>query len=258
MISAARSGLASIGDRVLARAAGGYRLRLAQSADDVRAAQRLRFEVFNIELNEGLNASYSTGLDADPFDEVCDHLLVEVAATGWAVGTYRLQTGKSAAARRGYYSEQEFDLGPFERFRSEMIELGRACVHAQHRNLAVLGLLWKGIAEYARRHAGRYLVGCSSLTSQDASEGAAMYQALAATHLADPEWRTLPRPEFACDLSAPAAKAPRPPRLLAAYLSIGARICGPPAIDREFKTIDFLTLLDLKRLPPHIIAKYLV
>jgi putative hemolysin len=92
----------------------------------VRRAQRLRFEVFNLELGEGLTESYATGLDVDPFDEFCDHLIVEEVATGELVGTYRLQTGQLAAANLGYYSEREFDFAPYEPFLCEMIELGRA------------------------------------------------------------------------------------------------------------------------------------
>src|SRR4051812_32718386 len=99
-----------IGNRVLARAQqqDTYTLSLAKSVEEVRAAQTLRFLVFNLELNEGLEHSYATCLDADPFDEVCDHLLVKETATGEIVGTYRLQTGAKAAQNRGYYSAQEF------------------------------------------------------------------------------------------------------------------------------------------------------
>ena len=156
-----------------------YTVRLARDADDIQAAQRLRFEVFNLELNEGLDAAYLSGLDADQFDECCDHLLVEDARTGAVVGTYRLQTGQLAAANHGYYSAQEFDFAPFERIRCETVELGRACVHKDHRKLNVLNLLWRGIARYATERRARYLIGCSSLTSQDAAAGLAMYQALA-------------------------------------------------------------------------------
>src|SRR5271165_2480564 len=104
-----------------------YRLRLAQSGADIRAAQLLRFVVFNLELQEGLEQSYATCLDADAFDCVCDHLLVEDLRTGDVVGTYRLQTGLTAAAKLGYYSAQEFDFAPYEPLRREMVELGRAC-----------------------------------------------------------------------------------------------------------------------------------
>lgn len=247
----------TIGSRVFARgrAAAAYRWRLAANADDLHSAQTLRFLVFNLELNEGLNSAYLTCRDADPFDEVCDHLLVEEVRTGDVVGTYRLQTGLSAAAHLGYYSGLEFAMAPLERWRAEIIEAGRACVHSQHRNLAVLGLLWQGIASYARDRGGRYLIGCSSMASQDPAQGAAAYELLRPNHLAPVGWHTLPLPETACPLDRRAERVPKLPRLLFAYLSIGARVCGPPAIDRAFKTIDFLTVLDLSTLPAEIIGE---
>src|ERR1051325_4308722 len=167
-----------------------YRTRLARSTEDVRGAQSLRFQVFNLELNEGLEQSYATGLDEDPFDAVCDHLIVEHLPSANIVGTYRLQTGHNAAAHNGYYCEQEFEFAKFEAKRDEMVELGRACVQREHRNLVVLGLLWKGIADYARFHGGRYLLGCSSLTSQDPGVGASAYNEMYRRYLAPAEWRT--------------------------------------------------------------------
>ena len=226
-------------------AAADYRLRLAGSAAEVRAAQALRFEVFNLELDEGLASAYDSGLDADPYDEVCDHLLVEDLSDGRVVGTYRLQTGLRAAQGLGYYSEQEFDFAPMEPMRPAILELGRACIHRRHRNFKVLNLLWSGIAAVAAQRGSRYLVGCSSLTSQDEAEGAAAYRHLA-RHLAPAPWRTVPRPAFACAMQPVAPRAPDVPRLLSAYLALGAKLCGPPAIDREFRTIDFLTCLDLE------------
>jgi putative hemolysin len=240
-------------------------VRLAQNAEEVRRAQRLRFEVFNLELNEGLVESHFTRLDVDPFDEFCDHLVVEEPTTGTIVGTYRLQTGQVAAANLGYYSEREFDFAPYERFRCEMIELGRACVHAEHRNFNLLHLLWRGIARYAVERNARFLIGCSSLSSQDPSEVIAVYQKLQ-PYLVTRELRTYPRAQFrvvveGVDLgggrgsvtgepgSSPPATAGPSSRLLRAYLAIGAKICGPPALDREFGTIDFLTLLDFQKLP---------
>jgi putative hemolysin len=243
--------------RLLSTSANAYAPRLARSASEVRAAQALRFAVFNLELNEGLTESLATGLDADPFDDVCDHLLVEHVPTGEIVGTYRLQTGLTATENLGYYSEQEFDFRPFEPIRAELIELGRACVHQQHRNLVVLGLLWKGIADYARERGGRYLCGCSSITSQDPAVGASAYAELCRKHLVSVEWRTKPLPAFDCALDHLAEEAPGIPKLLRAYLSIGAKICGPPALDREFRTIDFLTLLDLHKMPALVRARFL-
>lgn len=234
-----------------------YEARLATGPEDVRAAQTLRFMVFNLELNEGLQQSFATGLDADPFDEVCDHLVVEELQSHQVVGTYRLQTGETAAARSGYYSEQEFEFAPYESLRGELLELGRACVHKDHRNLAVLNLLWKGVAAYAQERGARYLIGCSSLTSQNPLEGASMYAELQRKHLVKPEWRTVPLAALACPLERLAEQPSKVPKLLAAYLSFGAKICGPPAIDREFKTIDFLTFLDLQSLSARTVERYL-
>jgi putative hemolysin len=234
-----------------------YALRLARDIADIEAAQRLRFEVFNLELNEGLDTAYLSGRDADQFDDSCDHLLVEDARSGNVVGTYRLQTGQLAAANHGYYSAQEFDFTPFEPVRCETVELGRACVHKDHRKLAVLNLLWRGIAIYAVERKARYLIGCSSVTSQDAAVGAATYQALRDEHLVEERFRTEPIGAYRMLVHTPSEPAPPVPRLLRAYLSIGAKICGPPALDREFKTIDFLTLLDLRALPDAVRQHFL-
>lgn len=249
----------SVGDRVLARAqqTGAYTLSLAKSVEEVRAAQTLRFLVFNLELNEGLEHSYATCLDADPFDEVCDHLLVKETRTGEVVGTYRLQTGAIAAAKRGYYSAQEFRFDPFESIRAELVELGRACVHQDHRNLAVLSLLWMGISAYCKQRNCRYLIGCSSLTSQDPAVGAAAYSDICRKHLVEARFQTRPMPGFECSMDVMAKQRVKIPKLLSAYLSLGAKICGAPAIDREFKTIDFLTFLDLASLPAKTVQRYL-
>jgi putative hemolysin len=236
--------------RLLVSSPALYITRLARNAEDVRAAQALRYQVFNVELNEGLEQSHLTGLDEDRFDSVCDHLIVEHVPSGQIVGTYRLQTGRNAAAHFGYYCAQEFEFDVFEPRRGKMVELGRACVDRQHRNLVVLGMLWKGIADYAQQHGARYLFGCSSVTSQDPAVGASAYADLCRKHLAEPQWRTRPLPIYYCSLSELAAEPVAIPKLLRGYLTLGAKICGPPALDREFKTIDFLTFLDLETLHP--------
>ena len=235
---------------------GPYRVRLASSEADRLAAFRLRFLVFNLELNEGLESGYATGQDTDEFDGVCDHLIVEHAATGKIVGTYRLQTGAMASANAGFYSEREFDFSPYKPLGNSVIELGRACVHRDHRSSEVLYLLWRGIAQYAIHHGGRYLIGCSSLTSQDSAHGTAVYEAMR-EHLAEPQQRTAPRPTFVMPLVSSQDASNKIPKLLRAYLAVGAKICGPPAIDREFKTIDFLTLMDLETLHPRLRARFL-
>ena len=242
--------------RLLVSSPAQYATRLARNLEEVRAAQVLRFEVFNLELNEGLEESYLTGLDEDPFDTVCDHLIVEHLPSAAIAGTYRLQTGLNAAAHLGYYSAQEFEFQVFDPLRSEMVELGRACVHRQHRNLIVLGALWKGIADYARQNGARYLFGCSSITSQDPAVGASAYSELCRKYLVSAALRTQPLPKYDCPLDHLSAEPPKIPKLLRAYLSLGAKICGPPALDCQFKTIDFLTSLDLQTMNPLVRQKF--
>ena len=237
--------------------AGSYQTRLAETAADLHAAQSLRFEVFNVELHEGLKESWSTRRDSDRFDESCDHLLVEHMKTGKIVGTYRLQTGIMAANGHGYYSAQEFEFAPFDSIRTGLVELGRACVHQDHRRMNVLNLLWRGITAYARQRNARYMIGCSSLTSQDPALGHAMHRALEPDHLVADSFRTAPLPAYTLPECEPLAECPEPPRLLRTYLAVGAKICGAPAIDREFGTIDFLTFIDLRALPAPASNRYL-
>ena len=244
---------------------GRYRVRLAETIEDRDAACRLRFRVFNIELGEGLESSYRTGLDTDHFDLFCEHLLVEDKQADnparRVVGTYRLQSGLTAARNLGYYSEQEFDFAPYEPLRPAILELGRASIDREHRTPEVLTLLWRGIAQYANDMGLRYLIGCSSLNSKDPVEGWRMYRQLESCRVS-PEFETKSTVAYACPTEQEGAHAQPPPcqqdpsteiqtkvpKLLRTYLAIGARICGPPAWDREFGTIDFLTLLDLKLL----------
>lgn len=243
---------------------GRYRLRLAQTVEDRDAACRLRFRVFNLEMGEGLESSYQTGLDTDHFDLFCEHLLVEdkqeTHPARRVVGTYRMQSGATAGLNLGYYSEQEFDFQPYEAHRAGVLELGRASIHRDHRTPEVLTLLWRGIAQYANNMGLRYLIGCSSLNSRNPEEGWQVYRQLE-RYMASEEFMTEPRAEYACPMQMglaaqheagseenPLSASIQVPRLLKTYLAIGARICAPPAWDREFGTIDFLTLLDLQML----------
>ena len=233
-----------------------FRVSLAQSPEDLTECQRLRYNVFNEELGEGLSTSVRCKLDIDPFDSFCDHLMVRDLETGKLVGTYRLQTGEVARRNLGYYGDQLFDFAVYERVRKEVLELGRACVHVDFRNIMVLHALWKGIAVYATRNDSRYLIGCSSISSQDENHGASMYASLRDNYLVEPPLRTVPHPGHECRASGEPVEAGRPPRLFRAYLEISGRICGPPAIDREFKTIDFLTVVDLAKLPDRVRSRF--
>jgi putative hemolysin len=233
-----------------------FRVGMAQTLDDVIECQRLRYLVFNCELGEGLDSSTRIGLDRDRFDFICDHLMVRDASTGKLAGTYRMQSGYRAKGNLGYYGEEFFDFSTFEPMRAEVLELGRACVHEEYRNTNVLHMLWKGIARYALSCGARYLIGCSSISSQDEAEGMALYETLREEYLVEPSLRTNPVKGRECKRDSSLSAPPRLPRLFRAYLDISARVCGPPAIDRAFKTIDFLTLVDLRKLPDRVRTRF--
>jgi putative hemolysin len=236
---------------------GKYRVTIAETLAEREAACRLRFKVFNIELGEGLLNSYKTGLDTDHFDLFCDQLIVEDRNSRSIVGTYRMQTGTTAAQNLGYYSEQEFDFSRYEPMRDSILELGRASIDREHRSSEVLTLLWRGIAQYTRVYSLRYLIGCSSVNSQDPKVGWQMFRQLS-EFLVQETFRTMPTPACILPFSdeAPEAMA-KVPKLLRTYIGIGARICGPPALDQEFGTIDFLTLLDMRELAPAARVRFL-
>ncbi len=226
-------------------------MRLVNSVEDLEAVCRLRFNVFNLELGKGLDASYATGMDTDHFDLFCEHLLVEDRESEQIVGTYRMQSGATASRNLGYYSQTEFDFAAFEPLRMEVLELGRAAIDRDHRTPEVLTLLWRGIAQYATDMQLRYLIGCSSLNSVDPREGWQMYRQLGNYRVTE-ELQTRPADGYICpgelavEGTDAAAEPVKVPKLLKTYLAIGARICSAPAWDREFGTIDFLTLLDLR------------
>lgn len=230
---------------------GHYVVRIARTPEEIDAALKLRFEVFNLELGEGLDSSLETGRDVDEFDAICHHLIVLDRDENLVVGTYRCQTGEMAAAR-GFYSAGEFNLSQIPSdILLDAVELGRACVSRSHRNTQVLFLLWKGLAAYVAYSRKRYLFGCCSLTSQDESEGMRVFELLEASGHSHPSLRVLPRPGFACDassLSIDEATEVNIPKLFRIYLRFGAQVCGPPAIDRLFKTIDFLVLFDIEEM----------
>src|SRR5262245_43578840 len=113
--------------------AGNLEVKLVSNLTELDAAMRLRFEVFNLELQEGLVSSYDRGYDTDAYDAYCDHLIVKDLSSDEVVGTYRLLRGSQAERHIGFYSENEFDLSNLKRLGEEMLELGRSCIAATHR-----------------------------------------------------------------------------------------------------------------------------
>ena len=229
---------------------GRYTARFARDPDDLDAVLRLRFEVFNLELGEGLAASFETGRDHDRFDEACHHLLVEDRHSTEVVGTYRLQTPAMAQRAAGLYTATIFDLDAMpEAVMASAVELGRACIASGHRNTGVLFLLWKGLARYVAFNRLRFLFGCCSLTSQDPAEGWAAHRLLAKKGHLHTAIHLGPTPEHVCPpVADDDGTRVKLPKLFRTYLRHGATICSTPAIDRAFGTIDFLALLDVARL----------
>jgi putative hemolysin len=225
----------------------GLELRVAGSRAETTDAQRLRFEVFNTELRLGLTSSLATGLDQDAHDGHCDHLLVIDTARDCLVGTYRLLSFDRVPSF-GFYSETEFDLANVKRSGLRLLELGRSCVAIEYRDGKVIRLLFRGIAEYLRRCGADALMGCASIHGYDANDIAAVQEMLSRRFSADPELRVMPRRGFEVPSSPvmtlidETSAFRKLPPLFKGYLRLGAKICGPPAHDRQFGTTDFFVL----------------
>ncbi|MBN2273987.1 MAG: GNAT family N-acetyltransferase [Bacteroidales bacterium] len=227
---------------------------------EIDAVLKLRFDVFNLELNEGLDSSYFTLRDEDDFDRQCSHLLVIDKRTNNVIGTYRLQTYEQAKKGIGFYSANEFRLHMLGRkVLRKSVELGRACIARDYRNSKVLFLLWKGIAQYIGLHQKRYLFGCCSITSQDPAEGKKTMDYIEHIGYRHKKHHAEPVEKCRCydqdwqpDIYEDAVLTP----LMDMYLRYGCKICGPPAIDRDFKTIDFLVLLDTHELKPETVRLF--
>ncbi|MDF3129516.1 GNAT family N-acetyltransferase [Kiritimatiellaeota bacterium B1221] len=239
---------------------GHYLASFASNRDELEEVQRLRFGVFNLEMGEGLDESFKTRMDIDPFDDQCHHLIVRDVKTGELVGTYRMQNLKMATAGLGFYSATEYVFDAFsEEFLSQSLELGRACIAGKHRNGRVLFLLWRGLLYYLRSNKLRYMFGCCSLTSQDEAEGWSLYKRLKRTDSLHTVYCLPARPDYMCPHLEPKEEEVADavtPRLMQLYLDYGAKICSEPALDREFKTIDYLALFDLWDIPPKLMKVF--
>lgn len=226
-----------------------YRVSFARNDEEIHAAQQLRWRVFAEELGARLPSGMH-GIDQDRFDPHCEHLVARNEADGEVVGTYRVLSPESARRAGGRFSECEFDLARLQPLRERMVEVGRSCVHPEHRSGAVIGLLWMGLARYMLESGHGYLAGCASMSMAGGGHAVAlMFEKLRARYLAPAEYRVFPRrrlPPGGLDTQ----RAPDTPPPLCGYLSAGAWICGEPAWDPDFNTGDFFLLLPLARLNP--------
>ena len=196
----------------------------AQSEEEVRAAQRLRYTVFCEEMGARL-PTREPGIDKDIFDPYCDHLLVHDNHTGEVVGTYRVLNPALARRVGGYYSETEFDLTRLAHLYERMVEVGRSCVHANYRSGATIALLWSGLANYMQQRGYDYLIGCASISMADGGHTAAsVYRRLSMEHMSPIEWRAFPRHRLPLELLDGTMNAPVPP-LVKGYMQIGRASC---------------------------------
>ncbi|MFN8033222.1 MAG: GNAT family N-acyltransferase [Mycobacterium sp.] len=239
-----------------------YTLLLSTNPSLIEAAQRLRHQVFTTEPGFALKAkSHPSGLDADRFDEFCDHLLVREDTSGELVGCYRMLPPPGAIAARSLYTATEFDVTALDALRPSLVEMGRAVVRADHRNGAVVLLMWAGILAYLDRCGYDYVAGCVSVPTHGdgppGSELRGVRDVVRRRHAAAPELTVHPyRPVVldgrGLDDIAPPARPTIPP-LMRGYLRLGAKVCGEPAHDPDFGVGDFPALLDKR----HADVRYL-
>lgn len=227
-----------------------YLIGYAASDACSEAVQRLRYQVFNVELKEGLFSSHATGLDRDRYDDQMTHIVLMDRETHCIVGTYRCQTITHALRHAGIYSAAEFDLGPIDHLMDRSIETGRACIEQHHRGFAALLSLWTALIAFLKIHEHRWLFGCCSITSIDPDDGWRALKTLRRLDYLHPELHVPAQEAYSCG-SPEREHAPdlgpeiTLPKLFNAYMRLGAFIVSEPALDREFGTVDFLCIMDV-------------
>lgn len=244
----------SVARSIAPQSVSGFTVSFARTREEVLEAQRLRYKVFAEEMGASVpRATDDDGqaIDADMFDKVCDHLLVRDNATLQVIGTYRILPPHQARKIGCTYSEGEFFLTRLQPLRSNMVELGRSCVHRDYRSGAVIMLLWKGIAEYMKAGGYEHLFGCASISMRDGGHAAAtLFKHLETDHMASPEYHVFPRTPLPVAALAEGEADVEAPPLVKGYLRVGAQICGAPAWDPDFNTADLPMLLSLSRMNP--------
>lgn len=241
-----------------------FLIKIAKDSKEVEDAQRLRYEVFNLELKKGLPSADKSGLDRDEYDPFCDHVLIVDKKKDLTVGTYRLLLRSRLGAGGRFYSESEFDLSNIRRMEGEILEMGRSCVHKDYRSDAILFLLWQRILAYVEDHHVGYIIGCPSFMTMDPSEVSRAYTLLKKSYLAPERFRVVPEGKRRVpNLNDHVALDGRErkvffklPTLIRSYLKIGARVCGEPALDLEFGCVDFFMLLEVARISDAYLRRF--
>lgn len=221
----------------------------AQHLDEVREAQALRYQVFGVEMGARLNREYP-GLDVDLFDDYCEHLIARDSNTGQVIGTYRLLTPVQAKRVGSFYSDLEFDLVRLRSLRNEMVELGRSCVHVDHRNGAVIMALWSALGQFMKQNNLNTMIGCVTVPMIDGGHMAAsLWKSLSEKHMAPIEYHVTPRLALPIDELDSSVSAEAPP-LVKGYLRLGSKLLGAPAWDPDFNAADLPMMMRLQDLHP--------
>jgi len=224
--------------------------RFVDSSADIERAQRMRYEIFHEEFGaqfHTLSADGSMLIDADDYDAHCLHLVVEDQSTGHLIGYTRLLPDHAAKQLGGFYSAHEFSLDNLLSKPGRYLEIGRTCIHPEHRNGATITVLWSKVAEYLLQGGFDYLIGCASVPLSDGGKALAkMMPELREKYLSDGHLRVAPRIPYLTSAHSADSEVRMPP-LLKAYVRMGAKICGEPCWDRDFNTADLFILLDVHR-----------
>jgi putative hemolysin len=234
----------------------GYKVTIARDEAEVRDALELRFKVFRNDLWNNKSLPDAETLETDQYDSQCFHLIVRHSQTGIVVGTYRLQSWEMAQAGIGFYAATQFNINSMpEPILKQSIEIGRGCIHPDHRNGRVLFMLWKGLAASLIYMNKTTLFGCCSLFSNSQDEGLLLmndleekkYVARGLSVSAKDGYKCFPSNNFDIPIVTPEI-----PLLFQKYLDFGAKVCSEPAIDREFGSIDYLVMLHFHQMDDNI------
>lgn len=231
-----------------------FSVRIAETEADLRAAQRLRYEVFVRELGGGGEmVDHEAGLEQDRFDPYFDHMLVSDDSIGAVVGVYRLLRGDQAERLGQFYSEDEYDLTPLRQSGRKLLELGRSCLHPDYRGGMAMFHLWNGLAAYVADHGIEVLFGVASFHGTEAEALAQPLSMLHQSHLAPEDLRVRSKTYQPMDLL-PADQIDRrramleTPALIKAYLRLGGFVGDGAFVDHAFNTTDVCLILDTARM----------
>ncbi|HRL29303.1 MAG TPA: GNAT family N-acyltransferase [Ottowia sp.] len=232
---------------------GGIQVSWARQLDEIRAAQRLRYQVFVHEMGARL-ATTLPGHDIDLFDDYCEHLLVRDEATQTVIGTYRVLTPVQAKRVGSTYSDTEFDLTRLRSLRHRMVELGRSCVHPDHRHGGVIMALWTALGEFMVRNNLDTMIGCASIPMMqggvfNGDVAASIWRQVREQYMAPIEFQV--RPRLALPLENLNDRLPvEPPALIKGYLRLGTKVLGAPAWDPDFNSADLPMMMRFADLHP--------